>query len=202
MVAVLLVGTATRLLACFLWSEDLTLDRDAYLGIARNITAGNGFCTPETTTPTAYRPPVYPISLGIFFAVFPENIAVAVLNIAAGLATICGVWILMKQWWQPPLRQWLAAGFAIALDPLLLRYTAQPMTECLFTTLTVWTLVGVSSFFREGEAPAEPLRDNMLDPTSGSAGASPSPFLTGLLAGLAILCRPTLLPFIGLMTVI
>lgn len=177
---VLFVALVLRIGACWYWADDLTRDRDAYLGIARNITAGNGFCSPDTTSPTAYRPPVYPLLLGAARGIFPEALAVAVINIAAGLATVWAVCVLVQLWWQPP--QWIlvTAGLAIALDPLLLRYTAQPMTECLFTALTAWTVVGVTRLW--------------LDPFTLRRGA----WATGFVAGTAALCRPTLYPYLGL----
>lgn len=176
----MLVALVLRIAACWLWADDLSRDRDAYLGIARNIYAGNGFCTPETATPTAFRPPVYPILIGIVRLALPESVTVAVVNIAAGLATVWAAWMLVGIWWQAPIWQRVIASLAIAIDPLLLRYTAQPMTECVFTALTAWTLVGLTHIFRTGKAP----------------------LITGLFAGSAILCRPTLLPFVGLMMIV
>jgi len=180
---VLGIALVLRVLACYCWADDLTLDRDAYLGIARNIYVGNGFCAPGTTTPTAFRPPVYPILIGTLRLALPEAVAIVITNIAAGLATIWAVWILVDLWWQPTRWKQVAATLAVAADPLLLRYTAQPMTECLFTALTAWTVVGVTRLW--------------LNPFTSIRTA----WLTGLAAGLAALCRPTLYPYDGLMLV-
>ncbi len=165
------------------WEDDLVRDRDAYLGIARNISAGKGFCSPETTTPTAFRPPVYPIVIGVLGLILPEPTAVATVNIVAGLATVWAVWVLVGLWWKPVFRQQLTAAIAIAADPLMLRYSAQSMTECLFTALTAWTVVGVTRIWKSSPG------------TVATAG------LTGVVAGLAALCRPTLFPFLGLIWV-
>lgn len=176
----MLVALLLRLGACWYWVDDLSRDRDAYLGIARNISAGNGFCSPGTTVPTAFRPPVFPILIGIARWGMPEAVAVAAINIVAGLATVWAVWVLAELWWHPPRWQLMLAGLAIAVDPLLLRYTTQPMTECLFTAVTAWTLVGVTRLW--------------LNPfTSGWTA-----WLTGLTAGLTALCRPTFYPYLGL----
>lgn len=180
---VVAIGVALifRLTACWFWMDELTIDRDAYLGIARNITAGQGFCSPESHTPTAFRPPVFPILIGIVRFGLPEAVAVAVINIAAGLATVWAAWLLVELWWQPALWKKVAAATAVAVDPLLLRYSAQPMTECVFTALTVWTLVGVTRLWFDPRAPWQVA------------------LFTGIVAGLAALCRPTLYPLIGLM---
>ncbi len=179
---VLAIACVARGSACFYWSDEITHDRDAYLGIARNITAGNGFCSPDTTTPTAYRPPLFPLLIGVLAMVLPEAFAVALVNLSAGLATVGAVWVLVDLWWQPDSWKQLAAAMAVAVDPLLLRYTAQPMTECLFTALTAWTLVGITRIWQN---PCLPVR------TAG---------LTGAIAGLAALCRPTILPYLGIFT--
>ena len=196
-VGLLVIAMAVRWAACGYWSSDLRVDRDAYLGIARNIRSGNGFCSPDTSTPTAYRPPVYPFLLAVGELLVAEPWAVAMLNIASGMAMVAGVWRLLGQWWQAPLGMRLAAGLALSVDPLLSRYTAQPMTECVFTALVVWTIVGVSALYSEQNAPA--------DPNESSARRADiqvlSPWLTGIVAGMAILCRPTFLPFIGLVSV-
>lgn len=192
------VALTVRCLACVYWLPDLTIDRDAYLGIARNIRTGNGFCSPDTITPTAYRPPVYPLLVALFELVCTEPYAVAMLNIVAGIATVAGVWVLVGQWWSnSPLWKRVLAGVAIAIDPLLLRYTAQPMTECVFTALTVWSLVGISGLVLDRNWTDVPHKD--AQPQRSATALSP--LATGILAGAAILCRPTLLPFVGLMTV-
>lgn len=193
----LVVALAVRCLVCVYWSTDLTVDRDAYLGIVRNIRLGNGFCSPDTITPTAYRPPAYPLLVALFELVCTEPYAVASLNILAGIATAAGVWVLVGQWWlNPPLWKRVIAGLAIAADPLLLRYTAQPMTECVFTALTVWLLVGISSLVMEQKR-----ADNSHDDSPPERSETRlSPLVTGILAGVAILCRPTLLPFVGLIS--
>ncbi len=180
---VLGIALILRIGACWIWAADLTHDRDAYLGIARNIAAGNGFCSPDTPAPTAYRPPVYPILIGILQCVLPVAFSVAITNITAGLATVWAVWVLVGLWWQPARWKQVASALAVAADPLLLRYTAQPMTECLFTALTAWLVVGVTRMWLNPEGPRR------------------TALMTGMVGGLAALCRPTIDPYLGILFV-
>ncbi len=178
----LVLGLAliVRLVALGVWQSDLLLDRDAYLGIAANITRGVGFCQPETMTPTAFRPPLYPLLIGCLQFVIPKGLAVAAINLVAGLGTVWGTAILAQRWWPADSRAAVIAAGLVALDPLLVRYVAQPMTESLFAALVSWTLLGIDRFFDPEEKPRV--------------------WAAGLLAGLTLLCRPTLLPFLGLVS--
>ncbi len=177
---VLGLALVVRLAALGFWHADLLVDRDAYLGIAANITRGAGFCQPETPTPTAFRPPLYPLLIGLFNCVLPTGVAVAVINLVAGLGMVWGTAILAQRWWPEERGAAVIAAGLVALDPLLVRYVAQPMTECLFAALVIWTLLGIDRLFE-------------ID-------ARPRVWRLGLLAGLTLLCRPTLLPFLGLVS--
>ncbi len=177
----LCLALAARCAVIWLRADQLTIDRDAYLGIAENIVRGNGFCTPGATTPTAFRPPLYPLLLAAVMTILPTALAVAAINLVAGVWT---VWLVDRMGVALGLGGWrhLAALF-VAVDPLLLNATPQPMTEVLFTALTtawLWAVIG--------------------SPSDGHRVSRA--FLIGVLFGLAALCRPTIWPLAGLIGVV
>lgn len=169
---------------------DLTDDRDAYLAVARSVAAGDGYMHPATGTATAYRPPLFPLLVAAFSAIAGQRSTVAVVHTVAGVVTVLltvrlghllglkgGAWI---------------AGAATAVDPLLLRYSTLPMTETVFTLLVTWMTVRlVAGSVERAEAEraeadqpdADRRRQRRLD-----AG-------TGIVFGLAALCRPTIWVF-------
>jgi hypothetical protein len=173
---IVLLACGLRCAVAFVFQADLTNDRDAYLGIAAGVREGRGYSVPGSDQPTAYRPPLYPLVL----AANPLGDVgwwVAVINIAAGAATVALTAVLGRRLGLAPFTSLLAAGL-VAIDPLLLRYTAQPMTECLCTLLTTLLLVA-----------ARP------PTTTGSASVTLShqrEVAIGVIFGLAALCRPTI----------
>lgn len=156
-------------------SPELTRDRDAYLGIARGFAKGSGLVDVDRGTPTAFRPPLYVIQLGTLMLALPEGLAVAVANVCWGAAA---VWATGKagHWLGLGRGSWLAA-LLVAIDPMLLQYSAQPMTEVtcagLVALLLDWGLRG--------------------DCRSGRRE-----YLVGLLFGGLVLCRPAFWPLAGL----
>ncbi|MEZ6056320.1 MAG: hypothetical protein R3C01_06405 [Planctomycetaceae bacterium] len=178
LMALLLLGVALRIGAMIHWNEDLSQDRDAYLGLATSLQEGRGLATPGTETPTAFRPPLYPLWLSLD----PTTSLgrwVAISNLLFGWGTILLTYHLGRRLGLSEGRSTLAAGL-IAIDPLLLRYSAQPMTECfstLLATALLWHLA------RPG------------DSQSRSIGS----LFTGLLFGANVLCRPTFWAFGGLL---
>lgn len=177
---ILCLALAARCGVVVLRADQLTIDRDAYLGIAENLAAGKGFCTPGTTSPTAYRPPIYPLLVSAAMTVLPMFAAVAVINILAGGITVWLVGRIGAVLGLGPYRH-LAAMF-VAVDPLLLNATAQPMTEVVFTALVTAWLWAVTR--RVEEVGQVDWRWAVL---------------SGALFGFAALCRPTIWPLAGLM---
>ncbi|MEZ5949891.1 MAG: glycosyltransferase family 39 protein [Planctomycetaceae bacterium] len=148
------------------WSE-LTEDRDGYLGIAAAIMAGDGFCTPGSSVPTAFRPPLYPLLLSLPDS-WAGSLGIAVVQLFLGLACVAGTMIWARQW--IPRGGVCLAGAIVACDPLLLRYTSQPMTEVASAALTAWLMWAWCRYARQRNW------GNLC--------------LTGGLFGLAVLCRP------------
>jgi len=227
LVCVLLVAMAVRLGACVVWADDLARDRDAYLGIARQIAAGHGFCSPGSTAATAYRPPLYPLFLAAVLLVASPAVATAAVNLLAGIGAVVATWITARRTGVSDLGATLAALF-VAVDPLLVRYTAQPMTECTFAALTILALGALARF--SGPLSLIPMGERArvrgpsamenapltltLSPADGGEGtglrhartsANPARYwievLPGVALGLAALCRPTIWPFMVLVCV-
>jgi len=168
-----------RLLVIWAHASQLSVDRDAYLGIATNLAEGRGFATPNSSSPTAFRPPLYPLllSLGLKLATVP--VTVATLNLLSG---VLAVWLTADLGRLLGLRSWrFAAAGLVAMDPLLVRYSAQPMTESLCTMLVaVWLWMQVSDLPVLGRHPI--WRATLI----------------GIAFGLLVLVRPTFWPIAAL----
>ena len=212
----------------FAMREKLADDPDAYRRIAENLLTDGVFSMDEREpyqpnsdvrtpnpekapwkTPTAYRPPLYPVVLSNLAAGDRAHVSlgkVAALHLLLGLGTVWLTWSLARRlqiancelqfanWGDggpapaeragPTLRDLampLVAGVLVACDPVLLNQSALVMTETLATFLAVlalWCLArfdGQRSWFNAG--------------------------LAGGAMGLAVLCRPTFLPWAGLVGV-
>lgn len=171
--AILLGAAALRIAVVWTLQTNLTDDRDAYLALARQVSAGHGFSVPgsDPPLPTAYRPPLYPLMLAPLHS---SPLAVGLLQAALGTWTVGLTWTIARR---RNLAPWQAAAAAmfVAADPLLLQYTSFPMTETLCTFSTAALL-----------AVALPAGANAV-PRSRSRQVA-----LGALFGLGVLCRPTL----------
>ncbi len=174
----LLTAAALRVAAVWVWRDNLHDDRDAYLGLAQELAAGNGFCTPGSNppAPTAYRPPLYPIVLSVMPAAH-RDFSLAMFQVVLGTMT---VWltVVVGRHLGLDVRLALLAGGLVAVDPLLVQYTSMAMTETLCTFLVAALLAAA---LKPGDVHAR----------------SPiwRPVLPGVLFGLGVLCRPTLWAF-------
>ncbi len=198
LVACLLLALTVRGLAMFARAEELAHDRDAYLGIARGIAAGRGMCSPDSTTPTAFRPPLYPTLLGLLMVTLPATVAVGLANAVAGVVT---VWATLRAGQSLGLgRASLFAAALVALDPMLVLYGTQPMTESLcagLVSLLVMAAVG-RTVVGQQEAMQESPRSRFGLVWASSGGDR---FCVGVLFGLLVLCRPTFWPLVAVMAV-
>lgn len=177
-----------------LWTlrENLHQDPDAYRDIAQNLLqqdvlglGGNG--TPHAT---AYRPPLYPLVLAKFAAGDRGTISaikLGVLHLLLGAGTVALTFLLTRLAVRnitSPVRAnvaGLVAGLLVACDPILLNQQALVMTETLATFLAILSLWPLARF--------------SLQPNWWNAAAS------GAAIGLAVLCRPTFLPWLALVGV-
>jgi len=123
--------------------------------------------------PTAYRPPLYPLLLAGCVPLGEHGrVAIGLLHVVLGVATVGLVWVLARWWGLGELGAALAA-LLIAGDPILLAQSAQVMTETLATFLATAGLVLLAWASRR--------------PTKYRA------MLAGATLALGVLCRPTLL---------
>ena len=182
---IFVVALVVRLIAAVVWWPDTQTDPDTYVGLARNVASGVGFCTPGTDNPTAYRPPVYPLMLATLVDVpgFRGGLAVPLWNILFDAATIGFVWSRLRFTSES---MWGArtAVFVLAVDPLMVRYVALPMTELCFTCWSTAGLLLLSNL------------DNWR-PSGGTKFDRYSWGFAGALLGVAALCRPSIWPFIA-----
>jgi len=174
-----------------LWGmrSNLNQDPDAYREIAENLLRHGEFAMGKPGSdggvskplPTAYRPPLYPIVLSNLPAADGHHISlikVAVLHLILGVATVWLTWltaqrIIASSPWHAP----LLAGLLVACDPILLNQQTLVMTETLAAFLVILSLWCLARF----------------DQSRTWFNAA----LAGGAIGLAILCRPTFLPWLG-----
>jgi hypothetical protein len=175
LLALLAFAFALRCVVVLVRWDNLSIDRDAYLAIAENLVDGKGFCS-VPGRPTAFRPPLYPLLLAGCLSL-GGVVAVGAMQIILGTATVGLTWRLVCNTGFSA-RSGLFAGLLVAVDPLLLEMTSQPMTETLFVFLTTALLCSLT----------------------GPAGlAIERPVVAGVLTGLAGLCRPSIWVFISLL---
>ncbi|HEY2410842.1 MAG TPA: hypothetical protein VGI40_01285 [Pirellulaceae bacterium] len=185
---------------------NLEQDPDAYREIAENLIVHGEFAlgklTPQTADwhprPTAYRPPLYPVVLSNLRAADRQHVSlvkVGVLHLVLGVATVWLTWLTARRvgcahrfgnmvgaahptnaTWPP-----VIASLIVACDPILLNQQALVMTETLAAFLAILSLWCLARF-----------------------DAARTPFnaaMAGGAIGLAVLCRPTFLPWLGLIAV-
>lgn len=185
LILILTLAGGLRLTLVWLQHSQLSEDRDAYIAIARNLAAGNGFSSsnPENQSdirPTAFRPPLYPCLLALIYSLQAGSIGVGIVQVILGVLT---VWLTWKTGTALELkRSALIAAAIVATDPVLLQYTTYSMTEVLAAFLTSLLLYLLTKVYLANLAGETRL---------------PLTFGTGIVWGLAILCRPTYLAFFG-----
>ena len=182
-----------------LWhaQADLHLDPDAYLGIAEKLANGQGFSSPETGQPTAYRPPLYPLLLTPVSR--PDQVgARAGLHLTLAMITFLVVWQTGRQL---QLSRWqiCVAILFLTCDPLALRYLALPMTETLCTCLTAVLLMLLTAGPCGVRSPTcIPLASPGFQFSKLGVPSLVTGLITGAVFGLVVLSRPTFWIF-GLM---
>ena len=173
---ILVLAFGLRLGVCCTRSEQLEVDVDHYRGIAEQVVAGRGYADPRSGHPTAYRPPAY---VGLIAIVLWLSGGAAAIGVAQSLLGAATVWLTERIACRLGLGTWsLLAAALVAVDPLLLVYTASLMTETLATFLVVLVLWLA-------------MRDR-----NSSRLAS---LVIGVACGLACLCRPGFWFFVALL---
>ena len=149
-------------------------DPDGYLALARSLVAGAGLRI--NGLPTAYRPPLYPILLTPWVAVWDGASlprALAWSHLGLGASAVVFMADSARRWGLPRFGCWFAA-VVVAVDPVLLVQSRAIMTETLAATLAAGTIWGFA--------------------LQGRLGL----MVGGIGFGLASLCRPSFLPIAGL----
>ena len=182
----LALGLTLRFVLGWYQPEDLLADNDGYLAHAKPVAAGLGFRGPYTDRPTAFRPPGYPVILGLLMACgFSDPIAVA----AVGFISCAVIFLLTRTLaLQAGMdRRWsLLAVVVVVLDPLLLRYSILPMTEVPCTAILLAAVVAFQNFRNCGR---------IGDRCSMRRGV-----LAGFLFGIGTLMRPVVMIVCAFMT--
>src|SRR5436305_1865772 len=87
-------------------------DRDNSLPLAHSLARGQGFRL-EDGSPTAYRPPLYPILLAPIVAMLGDRLlpwGIAILHVGLGLGTVALTHLTARRWGYGPTRAILAAA--------------------------------------------------------------------------------------------
>jgi hypothetical protein len=187
--AVCAVAFVSRLAMWWLQGDRLNQDIDAYLEIARHLTAGDGMQMGQPPHLTAYRPPLYPLLVAIILACGGTTATLGLIQVVLGTFTV-GLTCRCGQLLRLGPASLLAAGF-VAIDPLLLQYTSLPMTETQCAALVAvwcWVLLEFPATLEAAER-AE---------NAASTGRWVAPLLHGVCFGLICLCRPGFLAAVGL----
>jgi hypothetical protein len=184
--AVLLFALVVRGAVLWAMRENLQQDPDAYREIAENLLQHGEFALGKRQDefggrprPTAYRPPLYPVVLSNLPAADRLSISlakVAWLHLVLGLSTVWLTWMTARRLlnsWAP-----FPAALFVACDPILLNQQTLIMTETLAAFLAILSLWCLARFDAQR--------------SWFNAG------LAGGAIGLAILCRPTFLPWLAL----
>lgn len=156
-------------------ADALNADPDAYRTIAENLRQNGVYSS--NAAPTAFRPPLYPILLAAFATNGEVTTVIAGgLNVVFGVATVVLTFLLGHRW---RLGRWsFVAATLVAIDPILLNQSSLVMTETMATLLAALGLYALSSW----------------DAKPSVSRAT----LAGTVFGLACLCRPTFIPWLGL----
>ena len=182
------LGLAARLAFSLVYWVDrpLTVDQTEYLMLAENFVDGRGLVYGDRES-RLIRSPGYPVFIAAVFAVWRSLTAVRIAQSVLGALSILLVAALAHR--LAGTRSAIAAAFITALYPPLIWTSAYVLSEPLYTFLTLtaayvtwWNLESVQR------------TDMKVVPTSGRFLAA------GALVGLAVLTRPEILLFVGLVT--
>ena len=200
---VLCLALCVRCGALWLTPNAVMNDPDDYLRLATNLadckTFGSGH------TPTAYRPPLYPMVLSgcVLLGDYDRAVvvlAITLLHIVLGVATV-GLVLLLGRWWGLGAGGAAVAALLVACDPILLASSSLVMTETLATLLATAGLLALTWAGRRRTtspiagnqrlAECGNMRDN--DPRAVGPRLFSRYIIVGAVLALAALCRPAFL---------
>jgi 4-amino-4-deoxy-L-arabinose transferase-like glycosyltransferase len=175
---ILLAGLAVRVG----WGVHQSSDADAiaklpdqreYLELAQNLADGKGYWFADARFASAvyaYRTPGYPL---LMMACQNSPRIIRLVQALVDASTILAIYLLARRWLTA--NQSVVAAGLVAVNPYLIFFTGQLLTETFFTALLAWGMVLL--IYCRGPWPAGRLR--MLGWITGA-----------LLLGLAVLVRP------------
>ncbi len=150
-------------------------DTQEYILMAKNFISGNGVII--SSEKLAFRPPLYPVYLGVIYFLFGDGFwAIRIAQAALDGLTCCIIYLLGSEVFSPKAGR--AAGVISAVYPFFIFFSGFELTETLFVFLVAGTFLFLWR--------ASTLRDFIL---------------SGFLLGLSCLCRPTMLGFAPLVFV-
>lgn len=164
-------------------------DPDAYVRLATMLANGQGYSTADGSHATAFRPVLYPLLLAVPIKLgISASTAVTLWNLFSGVVLVLAT-IGLAQACGLGRKTCLLAGLLGAVDPLLIRYTTEPMTENVCAALFTLSLLFIVRF-----ASASNHGDTTNALRMGLAA--------GLLLGVSALCRPVALVSCVLLTLV
>ncbi|QDT65706.1 glycosyltransferase family 39 protein [Calycomorphotria hydatis] len=206
---VLASALAGRIVAFSATYSSLFQDPDGYWGLAHTLMKRGNYASTLVASPTAFRPPLYPLlltpvafleSTGLKF--FMPTL-IGLLQIMLGMIT---VWLTYRVSQRLGLGDWsLLAALVVAVDPILLRYTTQVMTEVFAACLAAWLLwicvpnqraASSKHEVEEGKNAELTVYANRYKSLNWRCAHWAG---TGIVLGLCILCRPAFAVF-GILT--
>lgn len=188
---VLVCGLVVRLGLASVRPDLLREDVDGYLAHAEELASRGEFVGPFTGERTAYRPPGYVcfLACGLWMGLSPQGAVLAVhlllmslcVASAAGLAVAAGMSRVRV----------LAVASYVAFDPLLVRYSVQPMSEVPCAAVLVF---GVLVFVWAVAGGARTSWDSGVVQRFIGSRRMWLAFISGLLFAAGSLIRPAVLP--------
>jgi hypothetical protein len=211
---VVLIVLLVRSAVLFFGAQGLKDDPDAYRAYAVSWARWGSFGLPDASgiiQPSAYRPPLYPWLLHLMGGALEKDamaqLAIGSLHLLLGLVTCLLVAVVAGRLaaiclpTSSETSQKFFAGLAtlwVACDPILLNQSRLVMTETLATFLG---LLGWWSWLKMLEPSRKADGGEQVQPM-GSSGIAWA-LVAGLIAGLAVLCRPTAWPAVlGMLAVL
>ena len=139
--AIVIAGVGLRLCVQILMAGNLNTDPDAYAQLSQTLAAGNGFSGAGSTTPTAFRPPLFPLLLAIpQWLGISGTISIATVQLVASALLLIATFYLAKLIKLGQVSATIAVA-TVACDPLLLVYSSFPMTEVVAAAFLTWAAV-------------------------------------------------------------
>jgi hypothetical protein len=185
----LLLTLVLRIAVVVVDGDRLHSDPDAYVRLATMLADGQGYSTADGSHPTAFRPVLYPLMLAVPMKLgMAASTVITLWNLVSGIVLVLAT-IGLAQACGLRRKACLVAGLLVAADPLLIRYTTEPMTENIcaaLLTLSLLFMVRFASATNHGD----------------TTNAFKMGLAAGLLLGLSALCRPVVLVSCVLLTLV